>query len=87
MPRLIAMIPFSHQEHAVRNTVKASPQGSPSTVKNSPPASNLPLQPIHLKNGTTLMGRIVISDAELSMIRTGDGKTIEVRTKDIVKTP
>jgi len=59
-----------------------------SAAVNATPAPPAPKPPetIHLKNGKTIVGNVVIRDPEITMIRTADGKTTQVATKDI-KTP
>lgn len=41
------------------------------------------VQDIHLKNGKTLRGQIVVQDRDVTMIRLTDGKSVQVRNKDI----
>lgn len=59
---------------------------APATKAAAPAATPAPKPPetIRLKNGKTLVGNIVIRDPEITMIRTADGKTSQVATKDIV---
>jgi hypothetical protein len=40
---------------------------------------------IRLRDGTTLIGQIIASDAKVSWIKTSDGKTVEVPTKNIMR--
>lgn len=42
---------------------------------------------IKLKNGKTIHGKIVIMDAENAVIRTSDGKTVEVPASDVIVQP
>jgi hypothetical protein len=63
----------------------ASSSGAASSAA-SVPAAPAPEGPstIKLKNGKTITGKVVITDPDITWIRTGDGKTEEVKTKDIV---
>ena len=49
----------------------------------------VPVKPtiIRLADGRTLIGHIIVSDAEVSWIKTSDGKTFEVPTKSIIRDP
>ena len=42
-----------------------------------------PLDTIKLKNGKVIVGRVVITDPDMTWIRTEDGTKHEVKTKDI----
>ncbi len=57
---------------------------SPTTAAAVSSPTPKPLQVIRLKNGKSLVGNIVVRDAEMTMIRTADGKSTQVPTKDIV---
>lgn len=59
---------------------------APATQAATPTTTPTPKPPetIHLKNGKALVGNIVIRDPEITIIRTADGKTSQVATKDIV---
>jgi len=56
---------------------------APAAQVNSTPAPK-PLETIRLKSGKTVVGNVVIRDAELTMVRTADGKSVQIPTKDIV---
>lgn len=52
------------------------------TVDSSLPPPPAP-QTIRLKNGKTITGNIVITDAKFVLIRTSDGKTTQIFTEDL----
>ena len=47
-------------------------------------SSSRPLDTIKLKNGKVIVGRVVVTDPDMTWIRTEDGTKHEVKTKDIV---
>lgn len=59
------------------------PSSTPVPITAAPPVSKPP-ETIRLKNGKTVVGNVVIRDAELTMVRTADGKSVQIPTKDIV---
>ena len=69
----------------VRATPSAMPRitATPQQTRQSPPIPNKS-KPIRLVDGRTIVGRITVSDSEVSWIRTDDGKTFEVSTKNIL---
>lgn len=52
------------------STTSAPAPAGPSTIK--------------LKNGKVIVGKVIITDPDMTWIRTEDGKTQEVKTKDIL---
>ena len=65
----------------------ATPQVKPSLQQTRPKTPPTPKTEkiIRLRDGTTLIGRIIASDPKVSWIKTSDGKTVEVPTKNIVR--
>ena len=73
-------------QSAQANETATPPAPATQAQAAAPAATPKPKPPetIHLKNGKTLMGNVVIRDPEITIIRTADGKTTQVATKDIV---
>jgi hypothetical protein len=67
--------PTSAQANAQKNT-SANPASTPH-----------PPETIHLKNGTTITGNVVIKDAESVVIRMADGKTTQISAKELATEP
>lgn len=67
--------------------VAASSSLPPSSAQAAPaaPAPEAPaFDTIKLKNGKTITGKVFITDPDITWIRTEDGKTQEVKTRDIL---
>ena len=82
--------PASVAPSSSRPTVSSAPGApkSPSapattTVGSSAAQPAADLDTIRMKDGKVYTGKIVITDADITWIRTADGKTQEVRTRDI----
>jgi hypothetical protein len=58
----------------------ASPVVAPSPGAAPPPAT----QTFRLKNGKTVVGQVVIQDATVMVIRTADGKSVQVANRDLL---
>jgi hypothetical protein len=56
---------------------------TPQQTRPSPPVP-IKSKLIRLVDGRTIIGRITVSDSDVSWIRTDDGKTVEVPTKNIL---
>jgi len=63
-------------------STSAAPPATTSAQSAAPTPK--PLEVIRLKNGKSIVGNIVVRDSEITMIRTVDGKSTQVATKDIV---
>lgn len=59
------------------------PTATPQQIRQRVPSSTKS-KPIRLVDGRTIVGRITVSDLEMSWIRTDEGKTLEVPTKNIL---
>lgn len=55
------------------------PAGNPSTPPSRPPTT------IRLKDGSTVVGNIVVRDTEVVIIRTSDGKTTEIPVRSLAE--
>lgn len=79
---------------SIKETVMAGFGGQPSEpapkeadTPPAPAATPRPLEEIKLKNGKVIVGHVIITDAQMTWIRTPDGKTVEVKTKTIESMP
>jgi hypothetical protein len=69
-----------------RSVSPSTPQITPSRQQTPPKIPPTPLKQriIRLRDGRTLIGRIIASDPKVSWIKTSDGKTVEVPTESII---
>lgn len=74
---------FSGQSAETTSSAAATVDSAPAAKSASTPAQK-PLETIRLKNGKSVVGNVVIRDAELTVIRTADGKSMQIPTKEIV---
>ena len=68
---------------ATTQVVSLAP-GHTAVVTTGESASPRPLDTFKLKNGTTIVGRVIVTDPDMTWIRTEDGSKREVKTRDIV---
>lgn len=69
---------------ATTRVANTAPAATTSVAPAEPTPTPKPLEVIRLKNGKSIVGNIVVRDSEITMIRTVDGKSTQVATKDIV---
>lgn len=67
---------------ATTQVVSVAP-GQTAVVTNGESASPRPLDTFKLKNGTVIVGRVIVTDPDMTWIRAEDGTKHEVKTKDI----
>ncbi len=80
---------------SIKETVMAGfgggkpPEEAPQTVDTppAPAATPRPLEEIKLKNGQVIVGHVIITDAQMTWVRTPDGKTVELKTRSIESMP